>query len=102
MLGCIPLHAYVSPLFLGLSCLLISSSILSISFPHSSTTYYIAGRIHAVQMKFGNSYMAVSITVVPAFDMDFLFGLDNLRRLRGEWGVRVYFFLLCVAESVPW
>lgn len=27
--------------------------------------------------------MAVSITVVPNNDMDFLFGLDNLRRLRG-------------------
>jgi len=41
------------------------------------------GRIHAVQMKFGNSYMAVSITVVPNNDMDFLLGLDNLKRLRG-------------------
>ena len=34
-------------------------------------------------MKFGNTYMALSITVVPDNDMDFLFGLDNLRRLRG-------------------
>ena len=34
-------------------------------------------------MKFGNSYMAVSITVVPNNDMDFLLGLDNLKRLRG-------------------
>mmetsp|Transcript_3642 Transcript_3642/g.6019 ORF Transcript_3642/g.6019 Transcript_3642/m.6019 type:complete len:384 (+) Transcript_3642:78-1229(+) len=41
------------------------------------------GRIHAVQVKFGQSYMAVSVTVVPSNDMDFLFGLDNLRRLRG-------------------
>jgi hypothetical protein len=41
------------------------------------------GRIHAAQMRFGNSYMVLSITVVPSNDMDFLFGLDNLRRLRG-------------------
>jgi DNA damage-inducible protein 1 len=41
------------------------------------------GRIHAVQMRFGNTYMALSITVVPNNDMEFLFGLDNLRRLRG-------------------
>jgi hypothetical protein len=34
-------------------------------------------------MKFGNTFMALSITVVPNNDMDFLFGLDNLRRLRG-------------------
>jgi hypothetical protein len=34
-------------------------------------------------MRFGNSYMVLSITVVPSNDMDFLFGLDNLRRLRG-------------------
>lgn len=43
-------------------------------------TSKIVGRVHAVQMKIGGMYITVSITVLENNSMEFLFGLDNLRR----------------------
>ncbi len=45
-------------------------------------TARIIGRIHIAQMKFGRSYFPISITVLENNDVDFLFGLDTLRRYR--------------------
>lgn len=45
-------------------------------------TAKILGRIHIAQMKFGASYFPISITVLENNDVDFLFGLDMLRRYR--------------------
>ncbi len=43
-------------------------------------TSKIVGRVHAVDMKIGSNFIPVSITVLENNDMEFLFGLDNLRR----------------------
>jgi DNA damage-inducible protein 1 len=40
----------------------------------------ILGKIHAVQLQFGKSFFVCSFTVLDQNDMDFLFGLDLLRR----------------------
>ncbi|PRW58158.1 DNA damage-inducible 1 [Chlorella sorokiniana] len=40
----------------------------------------ILGRIHMVQLKAGASYFPFSITVLDQDGMEFLFGLDNLKR----------------------
>jgi DNA damage-inducible protein 1 len=45
-------------------------------------TAKIIGRVHIAQMRFGNSVFPVSITVLEKNDVDFLFGLDTLRRYR--------------------
>jgi DNA damage-inducible protein 1 len=45
-------------------------------------TARILGRVHLTQMKFGNSYFPVSITVLESEGVDFLLGLDMLRRYR--------------------
>lgn len=45
-------------------------------------TARILGRIHIAQMKFGSSYFPISITILENNDVDFLFGLDTLRRYR--------------------
>jgi DNA damage-inducible protein 1 len=42
----------------------------------------ILGRIHLAQMKVQSSYYPISITVLQGGDVDFLFGLDMLRRHR--------------------
>jgi DNA damage-inducible protein 1 len=46
-------------------------------------TSKILGRVHIAQMKFGNSYFPISLTVLENNGVDFLFGLDMLRRYRG-------------------
>jgi DNA damage-inducible protein 1 len=43
-------------------------------------TAKILGRIHIAQMKFGQSFYPVSITVLEKSDIEMLFGLDTLRR----------------------
>ena len=43
-------------------------------------TSKIIGRIHAVPMKIGGLFLTISITVLEDKSMEFLFGLDNLRR----------------------
>ncbi|GJP32733.1 hypothetical protein CLOM_g17330 [Closterium sp. NIES-68] len=43
-------------------------------------TSKIVGRIHAVQLKIGSNFYMCSITVLEADNVDFLFGLDMLRR----------------------
>ncbi|CEL96765.1 unnamed protein product [Vitrella brassicaformis CCMP3155] len=43
-------------------------------------TSKIVGRIHIVKMKLGNGYFPCSITVLEDDKVDFLFGLDMLRR----------------------
>ncbi|CAI5469943.1 unnamed protein product [Closterium sp. Yama58-4] len=43
-------------------------------------TSKIVGRIHAVQLKIGTNFYMCSITVLEADNVDFLFGLDMLRR----------------------
>eukprot|EP01031_Cornospumella_fuschlensis_P024396 gene24396-29492_t len=45
-------------------------------------TARIVGRVHIAQMKFGESVFPISITVLENNDVDFLFGLDTLRRYR--------------------
>jgi len=40
----------------------------------------IVGKVHAVQMKMGGMHITISITVLEGNAMEFLFGLDNLRR----------------------
>jgi len=45
-------------------------------------TAKIIGRVHIAQMKFGNSVFPISITILENDDVDFLFGLDTLRRYR--------------------
>ena len=38
------------------------------------------GRVHAAPMKIGGMHITISITVLEDKSMEFLFGLDNLRR----------------------
>lgn len=45
-------------------------------------TAKIVGRVHIAQMKFGNNYFPINITILENDDVDFLFGLDTLRRYR--------------------
>ena len=45
---------------------------------------YGKGKIHMTQMKFGNSFFPVSLTILDQNDVDFLFGLDMLKRHRCE------------------
>ena len=45
-------------------------------------TAKILGKVHIAQMKFGNSFFSISITILDNSDVDFLFGLDTLRRYR--------------------
>jgi DNA damage-inducible protein 1 len=47
-------------------------------------TAKILGRVHIVQMKFGKSFFPVSLTILEKSDVDFLFGLDMLKRHRCE------------------
>lgn len=47
-------------------------------------TAKILGRVHIVQMKFGESFFPVSITILDQNDVDFLFGLDMLKRHKCE------------------
>lgn len=42
----------------------------------------ILGKIHLAQMKFGDSYFPVSITILESDSMECLFGLDMLKRHR--------------------
>ena len=42
----------------------------------------ILGRVHIAMMKAGNSYFPVSITILQQDDVDFLWGLDMLKRYR--------------------
>ncbi|KAK2956282.1 putative DNA damage-inducible protein 1 [Blattamonas nauphoetae] len=43
-------------------------------------TAEIIGKVHAVDMKVGNSYFATSCTILKESSIEFIFGLDNLRR----------------------
>jgi DNA damage-inducible protein 1 len=47
-------------------------------------TAKILGRVHIAQMKVGSSYFPISITILEHSDVDFLFGLDMLKRYRCE------------------
>jgi DNA damage-inducible protein 1 len=42
----------------------------------------IIGRIHMAQMTLGKTYFPVSITILESSDVEFLFGLDMLKRHR--------------------
>eukprot|EP00762_Andalucia_godoyi_P007902 ANDGO_01212.mRNA.1 DNA damage-inducible protein 1 len=42
----------------------------------------IIGRIHAVPAKFGNTFYSLSVTVLDSDNMEFLLGLDMLRKLQ--------------------
>ena len=59
-------------------------------------TAKIIGRVHIAQMKFGNSVFPVSITVLEKNDVDFLFGLDTLRRYRCVIDLGALFLCLLV------
>jgi DNA damage-inducible protein 1 len=39
----------------------------------------IIGKVHAVEMQFGNKFLPISITILEKNDIDFLFGLDMLK-----------------------
>ncbi|EUD65794.1 hypothetical protein C922_03777 [Plasmodium inui San Antonio 1] len=43
-------------------------------------TKSILGKIHMVDIKIGNYFYAVSLTIIDDYDIDFIFGLDLLRR----------------------
>eukprot|EP00954_Amorphochlora_amoebiformis_P005645 445250-Amorphochlora_amoeboformis.AAC.1 len=43
-------------------------------------TAKIIGRIHAAQIQIGSAFFTMSITVLEGQDMQFLFGLDQLKR----------------------
>lgn len=43
-------------------------------------TQKIIGRVHMANIKLGNSYFPFSVTILEGDDMEFLFGLDMLRR----------------------
>lgn len=43
-------------------------------------TRSILGKIHMVDIKIGNYFYAVSLTIIDEYDIDFIFGLDLLRR----------------------
>ncbi|GAW83124.1 DNA damage-inducible protein 1 [Plasmodium gonderi] len=43
-------------------------------------TKSILGKIHMVDIKIGNCFYAVSLTIIDEYDIDFIFGLDLLRR----------------------
>lgn len=43
-------------------------------------TAKILGRVHLTQMQIGKSFFPVSITIIDQQDMDFLLGLDMLKR----------------------
>eukprot|EP00602_Paraphysomonas_sp_CaronLab_P005400 CAMPEP_0185019804 /NCGR_PEP_ID=MMETSP1103-20130426/2379_1 /TAXON_ID=36769 /ORGANISM="Paraphysomonas bandaiensis, Strain Caron Lab Isolate" /LENGTH=327 /DNA_ID=CAMNT_0027550291 /DNA_START=286 /DNA_END=1269 /DNA_ORIENTATION=- len=45
-------------------------------------TAKIVGRVHMAQMKLGQSFFPISLTVLENDDVDFLFGLDMLKRHR--------------------
>ena len=45
-------------------------------------TARILGKVHMVQMKMGNSFFPISVTILENASMDVLFGLDTLKRYR--------------------
>eukprot|EP00470_Lotharella_oceanica_P014625 CAMPEP_0170182292 /NCGR_PEP_ID=MMETSP0040_2-20121228/27456_1 /TAXON_ID=641309 /ORGANISM="Lotharella oceanica, Strain CCMP622" /LENGTH=399 /DNA_ID=CAMNT_0010427655 /DNA_START=13 /DNA_END=1212 /DNA_ORIENTATION=+ len=46
-------------------------------------TAKILGRIHAAPIQIGKAFLTMSITILESQDMQFLFGLDQLRRHQG-------------------
>ncbi|SOV18661.1 DNA damage-inducible protein 1, putative [Plasmodium sp. DRC-Itaito] len=43
-------------------------------------TKTILGKIHMIDIKIGNYFYAVSLTIIEDYDIDFIFGLDLLKR----------------------
>ena len=54
-------------------------------------TSKIVGRVHAAPMKIGGMHITISITVLEDKSMEFLLGLDNLRRHQ----------VLCMQKLIP-
>jgi hypothetical protein len=44
----------------------------------------ILGRVHLVTLRIGNLYLDCSVTIIDQPDMDFLLGLDMLRRFQAS------------------
>jgi DNA damage-inducible protein 1 len=62
-------------------------------------TAKILGRVHLTQMKFGNSFFNIGVTVLDQNDVDFLFGLDMLRRHRCNIGVYLFIYLFIFSNT---
>ncbi|XP_055389022.1 uncharacterized protein LOC129618243 [Condylostylus longicornis] len=75
------LMSLVDTRFSGIArCVPCSTTVASSAYFRGVGTARIVGRIHMVQLKMGNQFFAASLTVLEDDKVDFLFGLDLLRR----------------------
>ena len=61
-------------------------------------TAKIIGRVHIAKIKFGNIYLPSSFTIIDQQGMDFLFGLDMLRRHQGVIDLQKMYYELVLKK----